>query len=178
MKKIGYNTNAKLHDKVVDVIRQRLDSQLSWLNYSYPIAEIGINESEEVEYTFPQIYAGGGKYYDIRPDWDVGAYCFFEFIDSRKLDEDNYEYDLAVIFYVRLDKAVPSKNNRDYTSELMDEVIAELRHPTIDARVVSWDIRPETIFENYTDLDRIKTQGLMKYGTAFKIYFTVNHGCY
>jgi len=87
---IPYFTSPRLHDRVVQDIRTRFDNNIAWLDYSFPIAQQGIMENEDVEFTFPMVYANDGStnHYDIRPDWDEGAFCFFEFNEATALDEE------------------------------------------------------------------------------------------
>ena len=183
MKIIPYLTAPRLHDRVAQYIRTYFDSNIDWLDYSFPIAQPGIRTTEEGDITFPMVYAGDGSstHYDIRPDWDVGSYCFFELESSTAVDEEEgTDYVMSVIFYARLDKAFPAKANYDYTAELIAEVIGHLKYVLLDGSVLSWTINVEEIFDKYSDLERVVTQSLMKSGTAFKITFTIrdNEDCY
>ena len=183
-KVIPYFTNPRLHDRVVQKVRNRFDTHIGWLNYSFPIVQQGIMEDDdENEFTYPMVYANDGStnHYDIRPDWDEGAYCFFEFLGAEPVDEEEGTlYTFDVTFYARLDKAYPSKSAYDYTSELIAEVIDHLKHVTIGARNIGWTINHEEIFEKYSDLARTYTQALMKHGTAFRITFSIHdvEDCY
>ena len=177
MKIIPYNSNFHLHDRVINSLRVYLDAQISWIDYSFPIVQIGTEMVDEVEVTYPQVYSGDGstEHYNIRPDFEVGGYYFFEFLDATATDEwEGTDYTFNMIVYARLDKAYPAKANYDYTSELIAEVIGHLKHVSIDARVLGWTINVEEIFTNYSDLERVVTQSLMKHGTAFKITFTIH----
>ena len=183
MKIIALNSNYRLHDRVINSVLAYFRANIAWLDYSFPITQIGKMETEDGEITYPQVYLGDGstEHYDIRPDWDVGSYCFFIFQGAEATDEwEGTDYTFDVIFYARLDKAYPAKANYDYTSELIAEVIGHLKHVTIDARVLGWTINVEEIFDKYSDLERMVTQNLMKHGTAFKITFTIhdNKDCY
>jgi len=177
MKIIPLNSNFKLHDRVVNTLLTYFRANIAWLDYSYPIAQVGVEMVDDAEVSYPQIYAGDGstEHYNIRPDFEVGSYCFFEFGEAVAVDEwDGTLYTFSVIFYARLDKAYPGKANYDYTSELIAEVIGHLKHITIDARVLDWTINVGEIFDKYSDLERVVTQSLMKHGTAFKITFTIH----
>ena len=183
MKIIPLNNNYKLHDRVVNNLLTHFRANIAWLEYSFPIVQPGIMETDDGEITFPIVYAGDGstEHYDIRPDWDIGAFCFFEFDSATATDEwDGTDYIFSVIFYARLDKAYPAKANYDYTSELIAEVIGHLKNIKFDARVLDWTINVDDIFDKYSDLARVMTQSLMKHGTAFKITFTIhdNEDCY
>ena len=179
---IPYFTAPRLHDRVCQNIRTRLDT-LAWMEYSFPIAYLGISESKDEETTYPQVYANDGSttHYDVRPDNSVQAFCFFELDDTLALDEsDGTEYTFSLIVYSRLDLAIPGDSAQDYTAKLMAQVVGELKHVTIDARNIVWNTNPEDIFDKYTGLDELITQSQMKLGTAFKITFTVWDGedCY
>ncbi len=183
MKTVPYITAPKLHDRVIDKIRRKFDTNIDWINYSYPIVQQGIEKTEDGDVTYPQVYAGDGstEHYDIRPDWDTNGFYFFEFESATALDEnEGTDYVFTVTFYARLDKAYPAKANYDYTADLLAEVISLLKNVTIDARVLDWTINVEEIFDKYSDLERVMAQGLMKHGTAFKITFTVHddEDCY
>jgi len=178
-----YYTAPRLHDRVCQNIRQRFDDNLTWLECSFPIAYLGVIESKDEELSYPRIYANDGSttHYDVRPDDSVRAFCFFELDDTLAIDEwDGTEYTFSVIFYARLDKAIPGDSAQDYTAKLIAQVVGQLKHISIDARVLGWDTNPENIFDKYTGLEEIVTQSQMKLGTAFKITFTVWDGedCY
>lgn len=171
MKTVPYFLNPKLHNRVVQKIREYFRDNISWLSYIYPIARVG----EDAEgNTYPQIYKGDGteEHYDIRPDWSVNSYCFFELVDPVVLsdDDDGTDYRFNVIFYARLDK-VDSTKNYDYTAELIAEVILHLK--ALDAHEIEYYTNPEEIFTRYTELEQAATQMLMKHGTAFKISFYI-----
>lgn len=183
MELISYHTSARLHDRVCAKIRTRFDANLSWLEYSFPIAYVGTMESGDETTTYPQVYANDGSttHYDVRPDESVKAFCFFELDDTLALDEwDGTEYTFSVIFYARLDKAIPGDSAQDYTAKLIAQVVGQLKHISLDARVLGWDTNPEDIFDKYSGLDELITQSIMKLGTAFKITFTIWDGddCY
>ena len=185
MEHVPYLTDPRLYDRVVQNIREYFDTNIDWLEYSYPIAIIGHTTSEEgEEHTYPMVYKGdgSGEHYDIRPDWDVGAYCFFELREPVEMvdEEEGTRYPLSVIFYARLDKCYPGKAGYDYTAELIAEVIMHLKEVYIDARVMTYDINPETIFSRYSEMEQLATQWAMKHGTAFKIDFTIHdmQDCY
>ena len=173
MKVIPYFTTPLLEDRVAQTIRKKFDSDLSWLEYSFPIVQTGIMESEEEEFTYPQVYANDGStdYYDIRPDWDVKSYCFFEFNGAESIDEyDGKQYNFDVTFYARLDLI---GYVQDTTTSLIKDVLNVLKSPLIEARNIGWTTDVDEIFDKYSDLHRIITQSLMRHGTAFKISFSV-----
>ena len=181
MEHLPYFTSPRLHDRICQKIRQRFDDNLDWLDYSFPITHVGTYESKDEVVSFPQVYANDGSttHYDLRPDMNEGAYCFFELDNTLALDEDDgTEYTFSVIFYARLDKTIPGDSGQDYTSKLIAQVIGHIKY--FDAKVLSWDIDPESIFDKYSDLEQVVTQSIMKLGTAFKITFTVWDGedCY
>ena len=185
MKTIPYLTNPRLYARVVQKIRQYFDNNIAWLDYSYPIAIVGyIIDKDEEEHTYPMVYSGDGStsHYDIRPDSSVGAYCFFEMREPTSMEdvEEGTIYNLSVIFHARLDLCYPAKANYDYTAELIAEVIGHLKNINLNARVINYDINPETVFEKYSDLEQITTQWAMKPGTAFKINFQIHdmEDCY
>jgi len=172
MKEVTYLTNPKLHDRVIKKICEYFadEDNISWLSFVYPIARVG----EDAEgNTYPQVYKGKGEeHYDIRPDWSVDSYCFFELIDPVVfVDEgDGTDYHFNVIFYARLDKVDDTKDY-DYTAELIAEVIVHLK--SLDAHEIEYYTNPEEIFTRYTELEQAATQMLMKHGTAFKISFYI-----
>lgn len=178
MKKVPYLDNPKLHDRIIQKIREYFRDNISWLDYEYPIARIG----EDAEgNTYPQIYKGDGteEHYDIRPDWSVKSYCFFELNDPVIIinEDEGTDYRFNVIFYARLDKAYPAKNY-DYTAELIAEVILHLK--TLQTYEIEYYTNPEEIFTRYSELEQSITQMLMKNGTAFKISFLIKdfEDCY
>jgi len=171
MEAVPYLANPKLHDRVAQKVRQYFETNIAWLDYIFPIARVGENAEGN---TYPQIYKGDGSedHYDIRPDWSVDSYCFFELIDAVSLidEEEGTDYRFNVIFYARLDKAFPAKNY-DYTAELIAEVIFHLKSVTLMAHEIEYYTNPEEIFIRYSELEQAATQMLMKNGTAFKISF-------
>jgi len=173
MKSVPYITSPKLQDAVVQKIRQRFDSNLSWLEYSFPIVQTGIMESDGEEFTYPQVYAGdkSTKYYDVRPDWKVKSYCFFEFGGATE-NAEGAIYNLSVTFYARLDLCGYVE-----PTSLLSDVLEQLRHPSIDAGELQWTTDVDDVFDGYTDLRRIMTQALMRHGTAFKVNFTTYEIC-
>jgi len=185
MENVPYLANPRLYERVVGKIRQYFDNNIAWLDYSYPIAIVGRTvDKDEEEHTYPMVYKGDGstEHYSIVPDSLVGAYCFFEMTEPTVMTdiEEGTEYNLAVIFYARLDLCYPAKAAYDYTAELIAEVIGHLKSITLDARIMSYDINPETIFTKYSEMEQLATQWAMKYGTAFKIDFTIHdmQDCY
>jgi len=179
MKIVPYLANPKLHDRVCQKIREYFRDNISWISaYIYPIARVGEDAKGN---TYPQIYKGDGteEHYDIRPDWSVKNYCFFELIDAVSLidEEEGTDYRFNVIFYARLDKVYPAKNY-DYTAELIAEVILHLK--ALQAHEIEYYTNPEEIFTRYSELEQAATQMLMKNGTAFKISFLMKdfEDCY
>lgn len=179
MKTVDYLDNPKLHDRVIQKIRKYFEANISWdLEYIYPIARVGHDAEGN---TYPQIYKGDGteEHYDIRPDWSVKSYCFFELNDPVTIinEDERTDYRFSVIFYARLDKLYPDKNY-DYTAELIAEVILHLK--TLQAYEIEYYTNPEEIFTRYSELEQAATQMLMKNGTAFKISFSIKdfEDCY
>jgi len=176
MKKIPYLTDTKLHDKVVEKVRQFFDTNIDWLEYSYPIVYVGVSDTEAGEVTYPQCYAqdGSTEHYRIFPDNITKAFCFFELNDSTEMQNDDgyFVYSLSVVFYARLDLVEPYKSY-DFTAELIAEVIGLLKTPTINAFDISYERNPENVFDRYNELDQLFAQQLMKHGTGFKITFSM-----
>ena len=189
MENVPYLANPRLYERVVQKIRQYFDTNIAWLDYSYPIAIVGRTvDKDEEELTYPMVYKGDGstEHYSLLPEWGKGSsvksYCFFEMTDPTIMTdiEEGTEYNLSVIFYARLDLCYPAKAAYDYTAELIAEVIGHLKSITLDARIMSYDINPETMFTRYSEMEQLATQWAMKQGTAFKIDFTIHdmQDCY
>lgn len=170
MQLIPYLTNPYLADKVVQIIRQDFDANVPWLNYTFPIAKIGVAKEE----TYPRVYAndGSNKHYSIKPEKDATSYCFFEVNDPVVInDEDeDADYDLSVVVWGRLDK-IDSGKHYDYTSELIADILGRLKF--LGARSIEIETNPENVFDKYSGLEQIQTQNLMQPNTGFKISFTI-----
>lgn len=161
MKTVPYYTNPKLEEYEAQVIRKQFDSELEWLDNSFPIARPDENETE----TYPITYANDGtnESYDLRPDDSVDSYCFFEHIDTELGDENDINtYRLAVVFWVSLEK-MDSSNNEDFTTNLLSDVLRVLK--LNDAGGITYDYDP---FQNYD----FEVTLLRRY-TGFRIEFTI-----
>ena len=173
-----YIVDAKLFDKVVQDVREYLDNNLSFAAWSFHIAREGITEDNEV---YPQIYAqdGGTTHFDLRPDWDETAFFFFELNDPVTVNDEMEltVYKLSLVFYGRLDRIDP--HNHDYTADIISEFMLHLKSHTIQAREITWETDPEAIWGKYTALKTDVDQNFMKFGTTFKINFTLlDYDCY
>ena len=168
MKTVGYYTTPRLAEADVQTIRQAFDSDLEWLDNSYPIAHININENE----TFPVIYANDGSWesYDLRPNDTVDSYCFFEYLGGDVGDDNDINtFSLATVFWVDLEGLDPAIDE-DYTFNLVSDVVRILKEQ--GAYSISIDFDPFALYNfDYKLLRRY---------TGFRITFTVysdNKGC-
>lgn len=163
MKTIGYYTNPKLAESVVQGIRQSFDTLLEWLDNSYPLVYVAVNENE----TFPVVWDGTKDNISLRPDDSVDSYCFFEFYGASVGDDnDPVAYDLGVVFWVNLHKLDPNRK-QDYTWDLVSDVVRVLKIK----EAYSINVTTDDVFDSYTfELDK---QQLMRKYTGFKIRFTI-----
>ena len=163
MKTLGYYSNPALAESVVQTLRQSFDTNLEWLDNSYPIVCVGVEEQE----TFPIVWAGVKDHISLRPDDSVDSYCFFEFYSAQPGDDnDPVTYNLGVIFWVDLDK-LDTSQTEDYTWNLISDVCRILKKN----EAYKLDISTDDVFDNYTfELDK---QQLMRKYSGFKIMFTI-----
>jgi len=161
MKTLGYYSNPKLAESVVQTLRKKL-ATMTWLDNTYPLVIEGYDE----DVSYPQVNLSGTESYDLRPNTDVDSYCFFEFNDaSVGNDDDPVSYDLSVVFWADLTK-VDTSNNEDYTWNLIDDSLKILSENGCYDMSVSYDA-----FDSYSfDLDKAQ---LMRRYTGWKIRFTV-----
>jgi len=167
MKTVGYYTDPKLADSVVQTIRQDFDTQLTWLDNSYPIAREHFDKDE----SYPIVYLGDGTInsVDLRPNSSVDSYCFFEFIDADVQNEDEpINYNLAVVFWFDL-KNIDSTRTQDYTFNLISHILLRLRE--LGCYDISFTTNTDEIFNRYSfDL---RKQQLMRPYSGCRITFTV-----
>lgn len=170
MQLIPYLANPYLADKVVQIIRQDFDINISWLAYSFPVTKIGILE----DLTYPRVYANDGSdaHYNIRPEEDAVSYCFFEVNDPIIIndEEEDADYNLSVVVWGRLDK-IDSGKHYDYTSELIVDMLRRLK--SLNARSLEIETNPENVFDKYSGLEQAQTQNFMQPNTGFKISFII-----
>jgi len=160
MKTIGYYTSPKLAEAVIQTIRQAFDSDLEWLDNSYPLVQTGNIDGE----TFPMVYDGGDNI-DLRPDDSVDSYCFFEFAGGAiGNDDDPAVYTFNVVFWCNLDQV--NSSTEDYTWNMIGDVLRILKPFAYDISFTTNDVFSEYNFE-------LERQQLMKKYTGFKIMFTV-----
>ena len=160
MRTIGYYTAPKLAEYVVDTIRRKIDTELTWLDNSYPLVQNHESEGE----TFPVVWDGSNTI-DLRPDSSVDSYCFFEFIDSSTPDKFSaVRYRLNLCFWCDLSKI--AVKTQDYTWNLIADVIRVLG--LMDA--AEFDVSYDPFSEYSFVLDK---QQLMRQYSGFKIGFTV-----
>ena len=164
--------SARYDDDIVQQLQLDFDSKLPWLDRAYHIARVGIISKDELSY--PQIQANNdsNEHFDIRPDNQIGAYCFFE-VESPYIPDFNdreVEYFLSVVFWGNL-KIIDGATTTDFTSQLIQDVVKRLSR--FDAAGVSVEERPELIFDKYSGLTQEKNQFLLRKYTAFKITFSI-----
>jgi hypothetical protein len=169
----------QLHHKVIQNIQSLFQTELSWLQYCYPLAHVGISkDAEGNEVKYPRVYINDGakEYYDIRPNDEFRSYGFFELQDpSTFAQSDNdgeIQYQLSFIVWFNF-KTVSTTKLYDYSSELIKDVLRAWNEDiTIQKSItnVSYDIDPNTIFEKYS-LKITDSQFLMYPYGAFKINF-------
>ena len=161
MKTIGYYTDPRLAESKVQTLRTAFDDDLSWLDNSYPLVMIGVVD----DVTIPLVYQSGADSYDLRPNDDVGSYCFFESYGYRPGDDqDMGVYSLAVVFWLDLTK-VDTSRTQDYTWNLISDVLRVMD----DNGCYNISVDTDDIFGRYTfDLDK---QQLMRRFSGFKIVF-------
>lgn len=163
--------NPKLNYKVAQEVQDEL-AALSWMDRAYHIARIGVNASENV--TYPQIYLNDNtsEHANIRPDNEIGAYSFIEEDSPHRIsiNDDELRCFFSVVVWGNLD-IIDNLKTYDFTSELINDVVGALAN--MGASDISFDDRPEVIFNKYTGVTQELKQHLMRRYTAFKVTFEI-----
>lgn len=168
MKTVGYFTTPRLDELEVQTVRKAFDTNLEWLDNSYPIVHAQDDEDE----TYPVVYFQDGSWdsIDLRPDDDVDSYCFFESISFEVGDQDDINtYNLSASFWVNLEK-MDTAIDEDYTSRLISDVVRVLKLK--DAGSITIDYDPFSSF-NFA-------HNLLRRYTGFKVSFVIygnNNAC-
>lgn len=168
----AYYDEPKLDYDIAQRIQLRLDAKLGWLEKSYHIAKVGVEAKTNL--TYPQVYKNDGsdEHFNIRPDNKTSSYSFIEIEAPASVDYENgtVEYSLSIVFWNNL-RLIDDTKQYDYTSELIIDVIDVLQF--FAASNIQEEIRPENIFDKYTQVTQNLKQHLMKMYSGFKITFNV-----
>ena len=165
---IPINTEKKLGDQVIELIRAKLDD-FTWIDEVYPAAKVMTRDNSE---TYPGVYvqAGNKKILDLTPKTSLKSYVFFEKRDpyniSYQVGEKN-TYNLSLIFWGQMNQIDKTKEY-DYTDELVKEIVEVLRTFSVTGIQVYFD----NVFSRYT-LHNSEKQMFMYPYSAFKIDFTI-----
>jgi len=167
MESVGYYTNPKLAEAVIQVLRQDFATNLPWLDKSYPIAQ----EHFDKEESYPIVYANDGtiENIDLRPDNSLDSYCFFEFLGANvQNDDDPIAYNFSAVFWFDLSQ-IDSTQTQDYTWNLISHILLRLKKN--DCYDISVTTNTDEIFDRYSfDLNK---QQLMRKFSGCKIPFTI-----
>ena len=173
MKPIPYLTSPSLVDSIVQVIQTDLH-ELTWLQYIYPIAEVGMGDDGA---TYPYCYRedGTGEYEPLFPDNTVKSFSFF--IDNGfdiGFESEMNTYRLALYVWAKLDNITTSAN--DFTMALINDVLGKLNENECFAITVS----TRDVFAEFSMLDPKDKSNVMRKSTAFRVDFSIygdNNGC-
>jgi hypothetical protein len=164
---IPYLTSPVLVEAIVQGLQTELHS-LDWLEYIFPIAEIG--EDDEMS-TYPTIYREDGtfEYAALLPDDEVKAYSWF--MDNGfdiGLDGELNIYQLTLYVWAKLDNI--SANTNDFTMTLVNDVLGKLR----DSECYNISINTKSPFTEFTAFQNHENAFLKRKRTGFRVDFTIN----
>jgi hypothetical protein len=171
-------TTPMMAEKAIQPIGTDLNNNVSWLTgWVFGLTFKGVYSNTD---TFPKIAnIITGDSFDIQPDNSLKAYCFFELNDPVKVGEDYNTFNIDLIVWGNLTK-VDSTNTYDFTSELINQVIARLKAiaalQLIDTNSISFYENPENIYD-YTHIKQTKTQFATRPYFCFRINFDVLASC-
>jgi len=160
---VPFQTSPYLVDEVVQTLASDL-LDLSWIDYAYCVAELGIDDENE---TFPMIYSQADyEYYDIRPDSEVKGYCFFTNNGfSGNLDDELIRYDLSLYVWCSLDLI---GGTQDFTMSLVSDCLQILR----DNECFNWVVEMKDPFSEFTALQYHENSMIMRKRAGFRIDFS------
>lgn len=135
-------------DKAISLMQTQF-AGLSWLSKIFGRAWHGVEDREGKKYRFPQTYSGEKEYYNLFPNDNLQAYCYFLPEDPREIEDiepgfgayGNFSTQLSIVFYFNLKRINSSKDYR-FNEELLKAVMDKIR--TISGYV--W-FSPERVYE-------------------------------
>lgn len=172
MKAIEYLLAPKFVDDVVQQLRLSLDT-LTWLEFVYPVAEIGEDEGG----TYPIIYQqdGTGEYASLLPDDTADAYAFFT--DNGfdvGIEGELNTYNLSLYVWAQLGEI--SANINDFTMDLIGDVLAMLK----ENECFNFSVVTRDPFNEFTAMNEYENGFLKRKRTGFRIDFSAygdSEGC-
>jgi hypothetical protein len=168
-------TTPVLDSDVIQDLQVLFQTELDWLQYVYPIAEIGLTKTENGnEFKYPQVYKNDGNrdYIDLRPNDLKSSYGFFELNSQVQLNEDEVQYNLSFVVWFNFKLVYPNKAY-NYSRELIKSIINAIGTDSdFRDRVKNFEYTtdPNRIFDKYS-LSIIESQYLMYPYGAFKVTF-------
>ena len=180
-------TNPVHADLVVSQINTRLAANLAWLTTAYGIAEKREKLEQDATVQFPAIYAPSGaieEYVDLRPDAQLGNYCFWNITNAHedrlaggRLHLATYGIDLTFWYDFRdIYTATATEYQEHNNRNVMEQVVPLLNRGGFLNGNVEFTAafeRSEQIFAGYTIPEEIKTQYLMRPYGGFRISMTL-----
>lgn len=189
--------NPVLEDAAFLLIRNKLESGLSWLNKAYGKAQKIVNRSGNIpesyfpsgrEVYFPGIHVGGNEYLDMFPDEHLGNYSFFDMrLDEYRVDnwatkspkKMMYKFNAGLIVWFDFRTVYPSpadwqKYSVSNVVKLVIDELAAMTLPGVHLEVDRYFETVENIYRGYTHTE-IKNQFAMKPYGLFRIDLDINY---
>jgi len=177
MRQLDYNIFATGLQKAIEDLRKQMKESLSWLTYSFPIAEkITKVESKKtiVSPNVRQYKANGGTYDDIEVvPKERTNFCFFVLLTSERSTEVGSQANLGLIFFVDFSTI---NLTADFSSVIKAQVKGILDNPSYrDFNVVvdsMLDSSFKDVWKEFTMLDTQQQYARQPYYT-FRVNLTI-----
>lgn len=159
----------RIHSVIQD-LQLLLDSELSWLEYSFGAALPMEKSVNNKTWKYPAVYQGSKEYLNVLPNDTLQSYCFWlvndpevyegVFPNSRGFYNPTATVSLIVYFDQR---RINNTKDYDQTEELLDEVLGVLIRKTYKVKKIGLITvnrvyrRVENIFEGFT-IDNVNEQ--------------------
>ena len=155
---------------VIQAIQLLLDSELSWLEYSFGVAIHSEKSMGGKSIKYPSVYQGTSEYLNVLPNDNLKSYCFWVLDDPETFEEvrpnANGYYCPTVIasLIVYYDmRRINSTKDYDLTDELIDDVVNVLIRKTYKVNKIGLITvnkvykKIENVFEGFT-IDNVTEQ--------------------
>lgn len=145
-------TGMKNIDSVVEGLQEGI-SQLSWLTYSFGLADRFVEQGEAGPYVYPATFMEGIEHFDCLPNDNAPAFSFWRVVDPVLFiydDEDAFERwpvvetTIDVIVFANLAKTTSSTNYHTTRSAYRQQLINILTNNMLG----DFKLIPESMFEN------------------------------
>lgn len=111
-----YREDPVLLDSLIDGIREKLKSDLVWLDHAFGRAyRMTRYTTEGKKDIYPAFYNGNGEYLSLEPNDNYGNFCWFDIYDPQTISIDiptlpSITYSGAVVFWYNLETIFNDKN--------------------------------------------------------------------